>query len=59
MKAAKEIEKKGDSCLSTGLLKWTKDLAGAATYYDDAVKKYVDLGAWADVIHGLLGFESV
>lgn len=37
-----EQEAKGDSCLKTGMFNWSKDYAGAATYYDQAAKKYTD-----------------
>lgn len=40
-KKGAQYEKKGDSCLKTGLFKWNKDLAGAATYYDMAIDEYI------------------
>ena len=42
IKQAKKVEKKGDDCLKTGLFNWSKDLAGAATYYDEAAKTFFD-----------------
>ena len=48
-KKGKELEKKGDECLKTGLFQWSKDLAGAATHYDDAVKMYTGGGHWKEV----------
>ncbi len=39
-KEAEKEEKKGDNCLKTGFLKWSKDYASAAMHYDSAVKLY-------------------
>ena len=49
LQKAKKAEKKGDSCLKTGLFKWNKDIAGAATYYDEAVKIYINACAYDEV----------
>lgn len=50
VKAARSAEKKGDACLKTGLFNWSKDLAGAATYYDDAAKTYFENECYAEVV---------
>jgi tetratricopeptide (TPR) repeat protein len=47
-KAARKAEKKGDDCLKTGLFNWSKDLAGAATYYDEAARTYFDNGNFTE-----------
>lgn len=49
IKKTQKLEKKGDSCLKTGLFKWNKDLAGAATYYDQAIENYMKLKAYDEV----------
>ena len=48
-KKGKEQEKKGDECLKTGVFNWKCDYAGAATYYDEAVKLYLDVGRFKEV----------
>lgn len=47
----RKIEKKGDSCLKTGLFQWSKDFAGAASYYDEAADEYKKAGLFKQAIN--------
>lgn len=53
------LEKKGDKCLKTGMLKWSKDLAGAASCYDDAVDKFILLSEYLKAISVLKKVKEV